>query len=333
VSEPEVVQGLVSTIIPVRNRPQMVVEAIESVRAQTWPHWEIIVADDVSNDDTPQVVESLAASEPRIILVRCSGKSGGPGAAREAGRTLARGEFVQYLDSDDLLLPEKFERQVALLNERTDVDIAYGWTKVQASDGGIDHSPGKRTGHDLTSLFPALLVDRWWFTSSPLYRRRITDRIGAWPTIRWGQDWSYDSIAGGLHANLASVNAFVSLHRHHVGDRQTGAFDWYRGEKLLAYHDLQVTIFESAVKAGVAYGTLEMLHFARLQFKIARSLAAEGHAKMAREALAMAMAAYGEGGAPVDIRVYHRLTQLIGTSAAGKLAVLRDRRPWSRLPS
>ena len=333
VGEATVIPGLVSTIIPVRNRPRMVVEAIESVRAQTWPNWEVIVADDVSTDDTPLIVESLATLDPRIKLVRRSGSSGGPGVAREAARAKARGEFVQYLDSDDLLLQDKFERQVRLLESRPRVDIAYGWTKVQSHDGSINHAPGKRTGEALDSLFPALLVDRWWFTSSPLYRRDIVDRVGPWPTIRWGQDWAYDSIAGGLNARLASVDSFVSLHRHHQGDRQTGAFDWYRGEKMLAYHDLQVAMFESAVKAGVSYGTPEMLHFARLQFKIARSLAAEGREELAKDALSMTVRAYGMRRVSTDIRAFELLSRIIGSVAAGKVAVLRDRPPWTRLPS
>lgn len=325
----EIVEGLVSVIIPVRNRPRMIREAIASVQAQTWKDWEVVVADDVSTDDTVSVVEELSQADPRIRLVRRVGTSGGPGVAREAARQQIRGEFVQYLDSDDLLLPDKFKLQIAALRSAPECDIAYGWTKVQKLDGTIDERPGKHTGELRSNLFPGLLVDRWWFTSSPLYRRSLTDRIGPWPTLRWGQDWAYDSIAGALGAALKPVEAFVSVHRHHAGDRQTGEYAWFKGDRLIAYHDLQVTILRSAITAGVPVGTPEMVHFARLQFKIARSLAAEGLQREASEALEMVRAAYGNTG-PVDVRIYSVLSHWVGARLVGRIAIMRDAPPWRK---
>lgn len=327
-------QGRVSVVIPVHNRSRMIIEAIDSIRAQTWTDWEVVVADDASTDDTVAVVKELAATEPRIRIVELPPPNGGPGVAREAGRLVASGEYIQYLDSDDLLLPDKFEKQVELLRRCPEADIAYGWTMVRAADGSLNERPCKSTGERHLSLFPKLLIDRWWFTSTPLYRRSLVDRIGAWPTIRWGQDWAYDAKAAALGARLVSLDAYVSVHREHGGARQTGVFDWYSGERLQAYHDLQVVMLESAIAAGVATGIAEMRHFARLQFKIARSFAAEGRSDMAREAYALAARAYGlPHEVPRDMRWYETLSNLFGWKFVGRLAVLRDRRPWTRLPA
>src|SRR5437660_1100924 len=108
------ITNLVSTIIPVYNRSAMLREAVGSVLAQTYRPIEIIIVNDGSTDETPQVCRRLAQANPSVVRV-ISRQNGGPGVAREAGRQLAMGEFIQYLDSDDLLHPLKFERQVAAL--------------------------------------------------------------------------------------------------------------------------------------------------------------------------------------------------------------------------
>src|SRR3974390_2972306 len=121
------VENLVSTIIPVRNRPALLREAVASVLAQTYRPIEIIIVDDGSTDDTGRDAEDLAESHSEVRVIRR--ENGGPGAARETGRLAARGEFVQYLDSDDLLLPRKFELQVAGLRQCSDCAVSYGKTR------------------------------------------------------------------------------------------------------------------------------------------------------------------------------------------------------------
>src|SRR5947207_15526114 len=98
------IDSLVTTIIPVHNRPRLLGEAVASVLAQTYRPIEIIIVDDGSTDDTPAVVDAMAARHPSVVRA-IHQPNAGPGAAREAGRRMARGEFIQYLDSDDGLLP------------------------------------------------------------------------------------------------------------------------------------------------------------------------------------------------------------------------------------
>src|SRR5689334_20068405 len=114
---------MVSTIIPVFQRAALLREAVGSVLAQAYRPIEIIVVDDGSTDDTPACAEALADAHPEISVVHQPNR--GPGAARETGRQRAQGEFIQYLDSDDLLLPGKFEGQVAGLRSRPECGIAY----------------------------------------------------------------------------------------------------------------------------------------------------------------------------------------------------------------
>ena len=124
------VEGLVSTIIAVHNRPLLLREAVASVLAQTYRPIEIIIVDDGSTDETGREAEALAAKHSEVRTIHR--KNGGPGAARETGRLAARGEFIQYLDSDDLLLPKKFVLQVTGLRQHTDCHVSYARTTAKA---------------------------------------------------------------------------------------------------------------------------------------------------------------------------------------------------------
>lgn len=101
---------LVSAIIPSYNRARVVCDAIESALSQTYHHMEVIVVDDGSTDDTQAALDRFGDRIRRITQ-----KNAGPSAARNHGVAIARGEFVAFLDSDDLWLPPKIERQVAVL--------------------------------------------------------------------------------------------------------------------------------------------------------------------------------------------------------------------------
>jgi glycosyltransferase involved in cell wall biosynthesis len=103
---------LVSVIIPTYNRGHVVPEAIESVLRQTYLRLEVIVVDDGSTDNTPECLQQFAG---RIRVV--TQENAGPAAARNRGIEMARGELIAFLDSDDLWLPRKLERQVTLLQK------------------------------------------------------------------------------------------------------------------------------------------------------------------------------------------------------------------------
>jgi hypothetical protein len=104
---------VVSVVMPVRDRAALVGDAIASVRAQTLAGWELIVVDDGSSDGTPDVVERLAAEDPRIRLVR--GAAAGVCAARNAGAEQARGRYVAWLDSDNAWVPHFLATMVGAL--------------------------------------------------------------------------------------------------------------------------------------------------------------------------------------------------------------------------
>jgi teichuronic acid biosynthesis glycosyltransferase TuaG len=107
---------LVSIITPSWNVASLIGETIASVQAQTFSDWELLIADDCSTDNTAAVIESFAAKDPRVKLIR-QPRNGGPALARQAAIEQAQGRFIAFLDSDDLWLPAKLERQVAFARD------------------------------------------------------------------------------------------------------------------------------------------------------------------------------------------------------------------------
>src|SRR6267154_3005296 len=183
--------SLVSTIIPVHNRASLLKESVASVLAQTYHHTEIIIVDDGSTDDTSMVADELARQHPEKISVIHQTNTGA-GLAREAGRQRAQGEFLQYLDSDDLLLPQKFELQVAGLNAHRECGVSYGKTRFYKTGREITDVAWKRTGEIISKMFPSFLESRWWGTSTPLYRKNVVESAGPWTSLSSEEDWEYD---------------------------------------------------------------------------------------------------------------------------------------------
>ena len=315
----ERIEHLVSTVIPVYNRAALLADAVASVLAQTYRPIEILIVDDGSSDGTTAVAQALAEEHPDLVrFVRQENR--GPGPARETGRQLARGEYLQYLDSDDRLHPQKFERQVALLDARPEVDIVYGITQLIDADGIVLDELLKWSGESRCALYPGLLVDRWWSTHTPLWRSEFCDRIGPWSDLRYSEDWEYEARAGALGARLDSVQTVVSFHRSHCGARETTSGRW------LSFSD-QVCFFEAlyagAAQAGVPADAPEMRHFVRWVFAVARAAGAARDAASAQQLLALAKRAVG-GHSP-DITAYQLAATVVGWRVADALlkAVLR----------
>lgn len=161
-------EPLVSVIIPAFNSARWIGEAIASALAQTHRNLEVIVADNGSTDATREI--ATAAGE-RVRVIRAETR--GPGAARNAALEVARGEFVQFLDADDLLEPWKIERQLAVLR-RTGADLVWGpFTMYDEDPATGTFVRGVRRDPDLAGDLPLSLVnDGFLQIGCALYRRR-----------------------------------------------------------------------------------------------------------------------------------------------------------------
>ena len=165
---------LVSILIPCFNAERWVAQAIQSALDQTWPEKEVIVVDDGSQDGSLDVIRSFGE---RIHWE--TGPNRGGGAARNRLLELAHGEWLQYLDADDYLLPLKIERQMMFLQENPACDVVYSpillvnWSEA----GTCQEILEIREPHD-----PWILLARWWLpqTGAPLWRRQVLIDVGGW---------------------------------------------------------------------------------------------------------------------------------------------------------
>lgn len=127
---------LVSVITPAHNAGRFLGATIASVQAQTFPDWEMVIAENGSTDDTALVAERAADSDPRIRLLRLPAPVG-PGGARNAALDAAVGRFVAFLDSDDLWLPAKLERQLAFARDRQAAFTCTAYRMIDEAGGAI----------------------------------------------------------------------------------------------------------------------------------------------------------------------------------------------------
>ena len=110
------IKGLVSVIMPTYNCGKFIAETLDSIKAQTYENWEIIIVDDCSTDNTKEIVDTYSMADLRIKY-HCLEENSGAAVARTVAMQKAEGEYMAFCDSDDLWLPEKLEKQLLFMNE------------------------------------------------------------------------------------------------------------------------------------------------------------------------------------------------------------------------
>ena len=210
--------SLVSVIVPLFDSAATVERTLASVSAQTWADLEIIVVDDGSTDDGPDLVQAAAAADPRIRLVRQP--NAGVAAARNAGAAQAAGDFLAFVDADDLWAPEKIELQMAAMAASgPDVGLVYTWSAlIDAADRiySLEHRPDAE-GRIFRDLCRANLVGNG---SSPLIRRAAFESVGGYdPSLRDRGAQGCEDLM--IYLRLAEMFEFRVVRRHLTGYRVT----------------------------------------------------------------------------------------------------------------
>lgn len=319
----QVANGLVSTIIPVFNRPRMLREAVSSVLAQTYRPIEIIIVDDGSTDDTADICDELAA-EHTGVLRAIHQPNHGPGVAREAGRRLARGSYIQYLDSDDLLHPAKFHEQVSALEEHPECGAAYCCCRHYLVGETPRNVAWKKSGKTFEAMYPLMLVERWWDTPCPLWRRSVCDAVGPWTDLRLEEDWEYDCRAAALGTRLVHCREFLADIRDHSQGRLSRG-SGRSAERMRHRARAHRLMYGHALRAGISPDSPYMQFFARSLFLLARQCGAAGLAEESRDLFDLARQASGDARARGrDFAIYGRVARLFGWRAAGRLACWFD---------
>lgn len=212
--------GWVSVIIPAYNREKLIVETLESVNAQTYRPIELIVVDDGSRDATVRVAERWAAALPvddQFTTQILRQENAGAAAARNHGTLESAGEFIQYLDSDDVLDSDKIARQVRALLDDRNSEFAYG---PVAKLENPDYVVYCQTAMSQRRMIMKNLVVPTIQTMSALVRRTLAERVGCWnATLQPCEDWEYYSRIAVLGNRGIYVGNSRSYYRTHQGQR------------------------------------------------------------------------------------------------------------------
>lgn len=122
--------GLVSVVMPMHNAARFVGAAIESVLAQTYQNWELLVVEDCSTDNSVEIAQKYASQNPKIQVLFNDNPIRMPSAPRNMGIRVAKGRFIAFLDSDDLWFPQKLEQQLALFCDNRTAIVYSNYEKI-----------------------------------------------------------------------------------------------------------------------------------------------------------------------------------------------------------
>jgi glycosyltransferase involved in cell wall biosynthesis len=176
----------ISVVIPTYNRARTLVRALDSVFAQGVPDLEVIVVDDGSGDDTKGTIARYP--HPVTYLEQANA---GPAAARNRALAVARGEFIAFLDSDDVYLPRHLEAHLEVFARSPETGLVHGASEVVDVQGTVVKVQRPTPGHR-GRVLPALLFHNFVTLSAVVMRRACYEQVGPMhETLRFAEDWLY----------------------------------------------------------------------------------------------------------------------------------------------
>lgn len=249
---------LVSVVMPAYNARAYIEATLRSVQAQTYPRFEVLVVDDMSSDGTLEIVEAVAAQDARVRLIRLDRNFGGPAGPRNVGVRQAQGEWIAFLDADDIWHPDKLRLQLDVLR-RTGAAFCSSRMIDFADEAELDFKPVDKIETVELSFLSQLiklrtptssvvvaadLVRRNSFNESPLYKAR--EDLDCW-----------------LHCH-EEIGSSVKLNHPLIGYRISP--NQISGSKLTMikrhYHVLKEYTFRSGRKLGLGALVFTLTHFA-----------------------------------------------------------------------
>jgi len=215
----------VAVVVPLYNGRRFVLEALASIRAQTWPALQTIVVDDGSADDGAELV---GRAHPEVVLLRQA--NAGEAAARNRGIRESRADFLAFLDQDDRWLPEKTSRQMALLLADPGLDLVIGGQRLEAEGEEAHWVRAKMLHQEMPGWVPGAL----------LARRRAFEQVGLFrEELRIGSDTAWFMAAHDRGLRSATLGDCVLVRRMHAANASRDAARSYRALLQILHERLQ----------------------------------------------------------------------------------------------
>ena len=199
---------LISVITPTYNRAAYIPAALESIWAQDYRPLEIIIIDDGSSDNTPQIMAGLSN---RVTYVRQENQ--GPAAARNHGLQISHGEVIAFLDSDDLWPSGKLRLQLPYLFEPYQYDYIMGYTQFIRLPGGRPLRPVQERPGSASNL------------GAGLYTRMVFDRVGGFDEgLRLGEDLDWQQRARLVNLRYTVIHQVTLIYQLHANNLTNDRF-------------------------------------------------------------------------------------------------------------
>lgn len=226
----------ISVIIPAYNAEKTILETIYSVQKQTFLDFELIIVNDGSKDKTLEILHSVKDERLKIFSYENKGQA----VARNRGISHATGEFLSFLDADDLWSSDKLELQLAALQQHPEAGVAYSWTYFMDEQGKSFH-PGETIFYEGNVYVQMLLRNFLDSGSNPLIRRQAIESVGEFdPSVTGVEDWDY-------WLRLAACWPFVVVPKHQIFYRQSSSSF---SSKIKIMEERQLKVIEQAFQSA-----------------------------------------------------------------------------------
>ncbi|WMI66620.1 glycosyltransferase family 2 protein [Aestuariibaculum sp. YM273] len=233
-------KGLVSIITPSYNSAKFISETIESVQSQTYTNWELIIVNDASSDNTIELLREYIHKDSRIKLLQLKTNSG-PAIARNKGIDEAKGDYIAFLDADDIWKPNKLEKQISFMQVEN-CDVCF-------SDYDLINDQGVHLNKRIKALpkvsYNTLLKSNYIGNLTGIYNAEVLGKIKS-PNLRKRQDWLlWINAVKSSGKDAIGINESLAYYRVHKNSMSFNKFHLLKHNFLVYKKGLGFSVFKS----------------------------------------------------------------------------------------
>lgn len=200
-------EPLISVITPTYNRAHLISRAIESVINQTYTNWELIIVDDGSSDNLLEVINIYQKKDNRVKYIK-NIENKGANYCRNIGILNSKGKYINFLDSDDILLKDKFKLQIESFKKEPKLDMVISDYLIRQD--GLNDKPRTNVFSGKSLLVDFLSKKIKWVIHAPLWKKEFINKIGFFnETLSNAQDYEYYARAAILKPKIGYIKTFL----------------------------------------------------------------------------------------------------------------------------